>query len=144
MAIRNEGNWEGWLKFFLKGIYEVSLSSTETARQILHLRESHREILSQQKLGANAHVLLDYLYERPLLTIKSVEVRLGCAYITASKLIEQFETLGLLKEITGGQRSREYQYEPYLALFGYPELSIEPELNSDRTRMDENRLQTRG
>jgi Fic family protein len=35
MAIRNDGNWEGWLKFFLRGVAETSPSATRTAREIL-------------------------------------------------------------------------------------------------------------
>src|SRR5208337_73349 len=45
MAIRNDGDWEGWLKFFVRGVYEVSQEATETARQILGLREEHRRLL---------------------------------------------------------------------------------------------------
>src|SRR5271156_4210766 len=41
-AIRNDGNWEAWLGFFLKGVSEVSRSATETARQILDLRRKHQ------------------------------------------------------------------------------------------------------
>jgi Fic family protein len=50
MAVRTEGNWEGWLKFFLKGIFEVSESATITARAILNLREKHRELIGKEIL----------------------------------------------------------------------------------------------
>ncbi len=43
------------------------------------------------------------------------------AFTTANKLVERFETLGLLQEITGGQRNRIFRYTPYLRLLEKPE-----------------------
>ena len=71
------------------------------------MREKHRDILGQQSSSINALRLLDVLFEN----------KLKCAYVTANKLVEQFQQLGLLKEITGWQRNRLYRYEPYLKLF---------------------------
>lgn len=118
MAIRQEGNWEGWLAFFLRGVAEVSQVATTTARAILDLREAHRKIIGQQ-LGNISHrfLLLDYLCEQPLLNVRMVAQHLECSYVTANKLAEQFVTLNLLRETTGWQRNRRYRYEPYLALF---------------------------
>jgi Fic family protein len=118
MAIRNDGDWEGWLKFFARGVDEVSREATATARTILKLREQHRQTIAA-KLGgsANGLQLLDVLFEQPMVTIRIVERRLRCVYVTASKLVDQFVRLGLLKEITGFQRNRRFRYEPYLSLF---------------------------
>jgi Fic family protein len=120
-AVRHDGDWEGWLRFFLRGIYEVSQSATDTARAILQLREEYRQKISA--LGATSGSgarLLDYLFEQPIVSIRMVEKKLGCAYVTAGKLVDQLTKLGLLKEITGRQRNRRYRYEPYLALFESP------------------------
>lgn len=118
MAIRNDGEWEGWLKFFVRGVGEVSREATETAQAILRMREEHRQMITT-KLGGNAFALplLDFLFEQPLITISTVEQKLKCVYVTASKVVEQFVELGLLKEITGHRRNRRYRYEPFLALF---------------------------
>lgn len=43
-AIRDTGNWEGWLKFFLLGVYETAQEATSTARQIVSLKEEHRQL----------------------------------------------------------------------------------------------------
>lgn len=117
-AVRNEGNWEGWLKFFLRGVYSVSQSATETARQILGLREHHRQLVSA-RLGNAPHAprLLDYLYEQPIVNVRSVQRQLGCTYVTANKLVDQFATAGILHEITGARRNRLFRYTDYLTLF---------------------------
>ncbi len=118
MAIRNDGNWEGWLKFFLKGVCEVSRSATETARKILELRQKHQTLIRDKAANqTNAALLLDYLFEQPMVNVRLVEEHVKCAFVTADKLLKQFEELGIVKEVTGGQRNRRYEYSPYLALF---------------------------
>jgi Fic family protein len=119
-AIRSEGDWEGWLRFFLRGVAEVSVSATNTAKAILQLREEARQRLANSALGLR---LLDHLFERPLISVRAAEAFLGCSYVTAASLIEQMEKLGLLKETTGQKRNKLYRYEPYLAIFEQQGLS---------------------
>lgn len=119
MAIRNDGNWEGWLRFFLVGVEDVSEEAVNTSRRILTLREQHRALVNSS-LGSNAGSglrLLDYLYEQPIVNIRVVEKHLQSSFVTANKLVEQLVKLNILKETTGGQRNRRYSYFPYLALF---------------------------
>lgn len=122
-AIRGSGDWEGWLKFFLRGVYEVSQSATSTARAILNLREQHRQAVVGT--GGAGVRLLDYLFEQPIVTIRMVEKKMECSYVTANKLVDQMCEMELLREITGQQRNRRYRYEPYLALFETPPAPIE-------------------
>jgi Fic family protein len=118
MAIRNDGDWEGWLKFFLRGVFEVSQGATDTARAILDLREEHRRAIAQQLPGsAYALRLLDYLYQQPILSIGMAEKHLSCAYVTAANLIDEFEELKIVNETTGGLRNRLFRYERYWQLF---------------------------
>jgi Fic family protein len=115
MAIRNDGDWEGWLKFFLRGVQEVSHQATDTSRAILELRERNRQRLGDNALGVQ---LLEYLFEQPLVTVRMVEKRLRCSFATANKLVDQFDRLGLLKKVSrSALRNRRFRYEPYLALF---------------------------
>lgn len=118
MAIRNDGDWEGWLKFFLRGVVEVSQAATGTTDAILDLRERHRHLVSEE-MGGSAYALplLDFLFEYPYVSVRLVEKRLGCNNVTAANLIRRFETLDLLNEITGGRRNRLYRYGDYLDLF---------------------------
>jgi Fic family protein len=121
MAIRNDGDWEGWLRFFLRGVWEVSTQATITARAIVSLRDVHRHLLAERLPGKAAALrLLDHLFQQPITTARLVQQRLQCVYVTASKLVNSFVQLGLLREITGYQRNRRYRYEPYLALFEAP------------------------
>lgn len=113
-AIRNDGDWEGWLRFFLRGVTQVSGAATSTARSILKLREETRQKLADSALGGQ---LLDYLFERPVISVRAAQERLGCSYVTAAHLIDDLEAMGVLRETTGQKRNRLYRYEPYLFLF---------------------------
>ncbi len=116
-AIRVSGDWEGWVRFFLRGITAVSRMATSTAREILALRESARQTVASQvtvKLGPR---FLDVLFEHPVVTRRFVETTLGCSGPTAGSLIQQFVELGMLEETTGNRRNRRYRYAPYIRVF---------------------------
>ncbi len=114
MSVRIDGDWEGWVKFFLRGVFEVSQSATSNARAILEMRERHRQVVENPRL-------LDHLFEQPIISVGMVQNYLKCSYPTANKLVEQYVDRGLLREITGNQRNRRYRYDPLLALFDSPE-----------------------
>lgn len=123
MAVRNKGDWEGWLKFFLRGVYEVSQAATATSRAILELRERHRQLVAQEAPSSTYGLqLLDTLFEYPIVTVRVVERLLDSSYYTANNLIKQFVAAGLLEEMTGQARHRVFRYRPYLDLFesSYP------------------------
>ncbi len=118
MAVRESGHWEQWLKFFLRGVAEVSASATATAHAILTLQNEHRQLVLEKVSNTTlGHRLLDVLLQQPLVTVRIIEAQLDCAYVTANKLVEQFAALAILRETTGGQRNRQYEYTPYLSLF---------------------------
>lgn len=123
MAIRTSGHWEQWVKFFLRGVAEVSNDATETARKILDLRENSRaRIVEHIGNSVLALRLLDLLFLHPITNIKFVSEKLGCSYVKAAQLMESFasEPLALVQETTGFKRNRRYRFRPYLALFPDP------------------------
>ena len=120
-AIREQGDWEGWLRFFLRGVFEVSQQATATARAILALREAHRgRVAEASGVGLAGQRLLDLLFRQPVLTVRFVEAQLGLSYAGANKLVQRFASIGLLDEMTGQRRNRLYRYAPYLVLFEPP------------------------
>lgn len=117
MAIRENGDWEGWLTFFLRGVALTAEEATATARSIIDQRERHRTLIQERGLGVNALRLLDVMFRRPILNVNLAKETLGVSFGTAAKLIEQLEDAGLLEEGTGGHRNRRFSYAPYLQLF---------------------------
>jgi Fic family protein len=117
MSVRLDGDWEGWIRFFLRGVAQTAQEATETAEQLFELREAHRTLVLDEHLGQNGLLLLSRLFQQPLINISVAAALSGSSFPTASRLVSRFEKLGLLREITGQKRSRIFRYEPYLALF---------------------------
>ena len=121
-AIRDRGQWEEWLEFFVRGVAEVSREATETARRILVLREEHRTIITE-KLGraaGNGHRVLERLYERPILSVLDVQKLIHTTYPAANQLVARMTENGILREITGQVRNRLFRYQAYIDLFSEP------------------------
>ena len=116
--IRTHGDFEGWLKFFLRGVRDVSREATETARRILAMREEHMERVRSGSASRHAVPLLEQLMRGPAISANSAAIRLGVSYQSANKLIAEFEKMGLLEEITGRRRNRVFVYRPYLDQLG--------------------------
>jgi len=115
--VRDTGDWESWLKFFLRGIWLVSEEAFGTARQILAMREEHRQfILKHVRGSAKGLQLLDLLFQEPMTNIREVARLLDVTYPAANNLVTEFVRHSLLEEITGQQRNRLFVYEPYVAL----------------------------
>ena len=116
MRVRSDGDWEGWLSFFLQGVVEVSEQARETARRVLQLQKDDRDkVRSELPRRAQAPHLLDLLYTRPIVSVQHVQKELSCTFGTANTLIAEFERLGILKEITGRQRDRVFKHTTYLS-----------------------------
>ena len=119
-AVRDQGDWEGWLAFFLRGVAEVSAEATDTARRILALREEHRSQITAHlgRAAANGHKVLEQLFDRPIVSVTDIEALIQTTYTAANSLVTRLEDLGILREITGQKRHRRFRYEPYVQLFG--------------------------
>lgn len=118
-ATRDDGDWEGWTKFFLDGLAEVANEATETARAIVDMRERHRDTLVHElgKGAANGLKLLESLYMRPIFSVSDATELLQITHQAASNLTHKLEEAGIVREITGNRRNRKYAYDPYIALF---------------------------
>ncbi len=118
-AIRDEGEWEAWLRFFLHGVAEVAREATDTARRIVAMREEHRSMITAN-LGRGAGkglTFLEQLYFRPIVNVNAVKQITDLSFARANDLVGQFQKLGLLRETTGRHRNRVFSYEPFMALF---------------------------
>jgi len=122
-AIRDAGEWEPWLLFFLRGVEEVSTQSTETARRILALREEHRALINDRlgRVAGNAHRLLESLYPRPIVGVNNVAELTGSTFPAANDLVSRLVDVGVLTEITGRTRHRRFMYGEYVRIFNEPD-----------------------
>lgn len=128
MAIRENGDWEGWIKFFLRGVAATAAEAAKSARAIVQLRDRHRTLVQEHGLGTNGLRLLDLLYHYPIVNVRFVESRLGIAFVTANKLMHAMQELEIVEETTGHKKNRRFRYTSYLLLFTEEESSTDDEV----------------
>ena len=121
-AVRDDGDWEGWLDFFLRGVAEVSREAAATAAAILRMREEYRARITDRlgRAAGNGHRIMDRLFDQPIVNVATVRDWLGVTPAGANNLVRRLVGIGLLREITGYARNRRFRFDPYLRLFEDP------------------------
>lgn len=112
-GVRFRGDWEQWLKFFLRGVIDVSIRASELARRIYHLLESDR---TKVQGSAKSLQLLEILSMYPIITAGEVAKQLKIAPSTASRVLAEMLAQNILIEVTGNARNRKFAYAEYLKL----------------------------
>ncbi len=116
-AIRTEGDWVGWLRFFLNGVSEIADDAARTARRLYaRVAEDRRMLLGTPGVTVTAIQLFERLPDHPVVTMPLVTRVLATSKPTASKAIELLITAGILAEIGERKRDRLYRYQNYLKL----------------------------
>ena len=118
MAVRTKGDWENWIKFFLRGVATVSDEATESAKKIIGLQNKYSEVLLQNdKSNNNYTVLLNLLFEKPIITKKEISELLGVSLPTANTMVDTFCELGILYDTTPDKkRYKTFVFGEYLAI----------------------------
>ena len=76
-AVRRSGDWEGWVRFFLRGVATTAAEATDTAERIFMLREEHRAAVIESGLGPNGLRLLSLLHRQPVINVNLARKNLG-------------------------------------------------------------------
>ncbi|MDA8092849.1 MAG: Fic family protein [Betaproteobacteria bacterium] len=116
-GIRTDGDWEGWVAFFLEG---VAHAASEAERGIVAIASQvaadRRHLLESPKSGPSAYRLFERLPMMPRFNIERARQILDTSFPTASAAVNQLVDLGIVKEITGQKKNRTYSYESYVDL----------------------------
>jgi Fic family protein len=113
--VREKGDWEAWLEFFLEGVKETSDQAADTAKQILELFEIDRQKI--EGLGRPATSALhvhQHLQSKPILSVPSAADALNLSAPTVRKSVNHLIDLNIVRETTGKQRDRLFVYSGYL------------------------------
>lgn len=117
MKVRKDGAWEDWIKFFLNGISETSQEAVNTARDIIKLKDDTISKLYENSISSiHAVKLVDLLFDRPLISNTYIAHKLNISSVTANSLVNKFEKLGILNEITGKKRYKVYFFTTYVEI----------------------------
>ena len=100
LRVRTEGDWRGWLLFFLAGVAETSARSARQAATLMDLRERYHELLRR---APRAVALVDELFRSPYATTAGAAQALGVSTPTAKRAMDMLLDAQILEDI--GERA---------------------------------------
>ena len=107
-----------WCRFFLQAVIDTARAAKETLERLYVLKQEHDQIvLGMGRRAENGARLLAYLYDNPVISIQDTAEALGVSKNTLRTLVDNFVTEGLLREVTGRERDRLYEFPGYLSAF---------------------------
>lgn len=117
-AIRETGDYEQWIKFFLEGIYASGKSAIETANELIALRDKNiRKLENENYTKRTLETMMKvfhYLEAHPIIDIGKTAEDLSIAYNTVSSAVNRFEKLGILHLVKKQGRNKVYSYKEYI------------------------------
>jgi Fic family protein len=114
-AVRVDGDWEGWLDFFLDGVATIADEAVASARELFALVAKDRvRVLASEGMSIGALRLFELLPRHPIVTVASAMKMLDTTKPTAGRAVELLVGAGVLVEMTGKRRDRAYAYRAYL------------------------------
>jgi Fic family protein len=115
--VREKGDWEGWLYFFLTGVLETADQAVHAAQSILRLfDEDRRRIESLGRSAGSALRVHDILRSKPIISVSSIAKQLNLSDPTIYQSIKHLEKTGIVHEVTGKERNRLFVYSRYMRI----------------------------
>jgi Fic family protein len=113
--VRNSGDYEQWIKFFLEAIYDAASDGYKNIMLLAHLHDKNVEKIN--KLGRakfSALKLFAYLESNPIIEINKTAQDLQLSFNTISSAVVRLLDLKILVQSDGILRDRRFSYKEYL------------------------------
>ncbi len=115
--VRNRGNYEQWVKFFLQALWESAKDATDTIDELAALHDKNTALISQMGRAAkNARLVFGYLEANPIIEIKKTAAALNITFNTVSSAVDRLIDAGILIQTTNANRNRTFAYDAYLGI----------------------------
>ncbi len=115
--VRSKGNYEQWIKFFLRAVAESASDAIETINALRKLHEDNlAKIQTLGRLRINAERLFEYIEQNPIIEIQKTADALNLSYNTVSLAIKNLCNLSILEINESGSRSKTFAYTEYLSI----------------------------
>jgi Fic family protein len=115
--VRETGDWETWVDFFLTGVDETARQAADTVARLLQLFQADRtRIYELGRAAGSAPRVHEFMQKQPVVTSARLVTELGLSKPTANAALAQLVQLGIAEEVTGLPRSRVYAYKDYLRI----------------------------
>jgi Fic family protein len=117
-GVRYDGNWEAWLSFFIEGVARQARESVDRTLSLADLRRQYDAEYGGKSYTKNRLALK--LFEQPYVTSKTVQRLFDVKQPTASRVINELVEEGVLEEVTGKGRNKEYRAREIFEILEQP------------------------
>jgi Fic family protein len=119
LRVSQRGEWDDWLRFFLRGVQAQADEAHQRANLLVDLREDYQQRYQRERSG-NILELVMRLFEDPYLDVNAAADWLDVEYSTANRLVGRLEDDGVLEELTGKDRNRFYRATEVFEIINEP------------------------
>jgi len=109
LAVSQRGDWEVWLRFFLRGVSSQAHDSLVRMQRLEAIRTKYEPLVKSDRNSERMGAVLDFLFARPILSTKQLAENVGMPFKTARQYIEKLAKAGILREVTGNARNQIYR-----------------------------------
>jgi len=109
LAVSQRGQWEEWLRFFLRGVSAQARDSVLRMTRLQGLRTKYEELVQADRNSVRMAAVIDFIFSRPILTLRQMETALDIPYVAAKRYVGKLVDAGVLRETTGFARNRVFQ-----------------------------------
>jgi len=116
-GVRTEGNYEGWIIYYLNSIRESAKDAYNRAKEIENLEQTLNHMV--QKSDAfkgkreTANAILELLFANPITTISELSREMGKVYNTAQKTIDELVREKIVSESISNTGRKVYKFKAY-------------------------------
>ena len=116
-SVRMDGDWEAWLDFFFQGVTETSESAVTTTKSLLRLfADNRKRIQDAGRIAGSVLQVHHHLQGRPIGSATAIGTAVKLSPATVNKALQTLVQMGIIREITGGQRNRLFAYSQVLQI----------------------------
>lgn len=113
--VRNKGNYEQWIEFFLRAIYESAADAIEAIDKLTTLHDKNVAVVEGMgRASQTAMRVFSYLEANPIIEIQKTATALDMAFNTISGAVNRLSQAGILSQANNTNRNRTFAYTDYL------------------------------
>ncbi len=114
--VRRSGDYEQWIKFFLRAFRDAAEDAAVTVRELSDLHNGNIALINKEKRNTNLKSVFRYMEQNPILEIKKTADALNLAYNTVAKQVNWLISKGILVPAEKRGKSRTFIYDSYLGI----------------------------
>jgi Fic family protein len=124
MRVSQEGDYNQWIKFFLKGVIEETEVALERLKKIDNLRDTYKDEIRNSSAPDRGTEVVDMLFQNPMITIPKVQDEVDLSYHYANRIVHSLEDLGIIEEKQPSSSPKKFVAREIIKIL-YSDLEIE-------------------